>query len=98
MATYVVLSTFTEQGIRTVRDTTSRADGVRELARKMGIETKSIYWTIGSYDIVATFEAPNDEAMTALSLALSSQGNIRTQTMRAFSKDELSSILGKLGQ
>ncbi len=98
MATYVVLSTFTGQGIRTVRDTTSRADGVRELARKMGIETKSIYWTIGSYDIVATFEAPNDEAMTALSLALSSQGNIRTQTMRAFSKDELSSILGKLGQ
>ena len=98
MATYVVLSTFTEQGIRTVRDTTSRADGVRELARKMGIDTKSIYWTIGSYDIVATFEAPNDEAMTALSLALSSQGNIRTQTMRAFSKDELSSILGKLGQ
>ena len=98
MATYVVLSTFTEQGIRTVRDTTKRADGVRELARKMGIDTKSIYWTIGSYDIVATFEAPNDEAMTALSLALSSQGNIRTQTMRAFSKDELSSILGKLGQ
>lgn len=98
MATYVVLSTFTEQGIRTVRDTTKRADGVRELARKMGIDTKSIYWTIGSYDIVATFEAPNDEAMTALSLALSSQGNIRTQTMRAFSKDELSGILGKLGQ
>jgi len=98
MATYVVLSTFTEQGIRAVRDTTKRADGVRELARKMGIDTKSIYWTIGSYDIVATFEAPNDEAMTTLSLALSSQGNIRTQTMRAFSKDELSGILGKLGQ
>jgi uncharacterized protein with GYD domain len=98
MATYVVLSTFTEQGIRAVRDTTKRADGVRELARKMGIDTKSMYWTIGSYDIVATFEAPNDEAMTTLSLALSSQGNIRTQTMRAFSKDELSGILGKLGQ
>ena len=98
MATYVVLSTFTDQGIRTVRDTTKRADAVRELARKMGIETKSIYWTIGSYDIVGTFEAPDDEAMTALSLALSSQGNLRTQTMRAFSKDELSGILGKLGQ
>ena len=97
MATYVVLSTFTEQGIRAVRDTTKRADGVRELARKMGIDTKSIYWTIGSYDIVATFEAPNDEAMTTLSLALSSQGNIRTQTMRAFSKDEVTGIIGKLG-
>ncbi|HEX6793123.1 MAG TPA: GYD domain-containing protein [Casimicrobiaceae bacterium] len=98
MATYVVLSTFTEQGIRTVRDTTRRADGVRELARKMGIDTKSLYWTIGSYDVVATFEAPNDEAMTALALALSSQGNVRTQTLRAFSKDEMSGILAKLGQ
>jgi len=99
MATYVVLSTLTEQGIRNVKDTTRRADAVKELARKMGIETKSLYWTIGgNCDVVATFEAPDDEAMTALSLALSSQGNIRTQTMRAFSKDEVSGILAKLGQ
>jgi uncharacterized protein with GYD domain len=97
MATYIVLSTFTEQGIRTVKDTTKRADAVREMARKMGVDTKSIYWTIGSYDVVATFEAPNDEAMTALSLALSAQGNVRTQTLRAFSKDEVSGIVAKLG-
>jgi uncharacterized protein with GYD domain len=98
MATYIVLSNFTEQGIRSVKDTTKRADAVRELARKMGIDTKSIYWTIGSYDVVATFEAPDDESMTALSLALSSQGNVRTQTLRAFSRDEVTGILGKLGQ
>lgn len=98
MATYIVLSTFTEQGIRTVRDTTKRSDAVREMARKMGIDTKSIYWTIGNYDVVATFEAPNDEAMTALSLALSAQGNVRTQTLRAFSKDEVTGILAKMGQ
>ncbi|MEO9163389.1 MAG: GYD domain-containing protein, partial [Casimicrobiaceae bacterium] len=70
---------------------------VRELARKMGIETKSLYWTVGKYDVVATFEAPDDAAMTALSLALSSSGNVRTQTMRAFSKDEMGGILSKLG-
>jgi len=98
MATYIVLSTFTEQGIRKVKDTTKRSEAVREMARKMGIETKSIYWTIGNYDVVATFEAPNDEAMTALSLALSAQGNVRTQTLRAFSKDEVSGILAKMGQ
>ncbi len=97
MATYIVLSSFTDQGIRTVKDTTKRADAVRELARKMGIETKSLYWTVGKYDVVATFEAPDDAAMTALSLVLSSSGNVRTQTMRAFSKDEMGGILSKLG-
>ena len=96
MATYIVLSSFTDQGIRTVKDTTKRADAVRELARKMGIDTKSLYWTVGQYDVVATFEAPNDEAMTALALALTSQGNVRTQTLRAFSKDEVAGIIAKL--
>jgi len=97
MATYIVLSNFTDQGIRNVKETTKRSDAVRELARKMGIETKSLYWTVGKYDVVATFEAPNDAAMTALCLALGAQGNVRTQTLRAFSKDEMSNVLGKLG-
>ena len=97
MATYIVLSTFTEQGIRSVKDTAKRADAVRELARKMGIETKSIYWTLGGYDVVVTFEAPDDESITALSLAVAALGNVKTQTLRAFSKEEVTGILGKLG-
>jgi uncharacterized protein with GYD domain len=97
MATYIVLSTFTDQGLRTVKDTTKRAEAVREMARKMGVETKSLYWTVGKYDVVVTFEAPDDASMTALSLAISSAGNVRTQTMRAFSSDEMKSVLGKLG-
>jgi uncharacterized protein with GYD domain len=97
MATYIVLSTFTEQGIRAVKDTTRRAEAMRDLARKMGIETKSIYWTLGSYDIVVTFEAPDDESITALSLAVAALGNVKTQTLRAFSKEEVTGILGKLG-
>ena len=97
MATYIVLSRFTEQGIRTIKDTTKRADAVREVARKMGIDTKSLYWTTGKYDVVATFEAPDDESMTALSLTIGSQGFVTTQTMRAFSKDEVIGIIGKLG-
>ena len=96
MLTYVVLGTFTDQGIRTIKDTTKRADAVRETARKMGIETKSLYWTVGKYDVVVTFEAPDDATMTALSLAISSAGNVRTQTMRAFTKDEVTGILAKL--
>ena len=97
MATYIVLSTFTDQGIRSVKDTTKRADAVKELARKMGIETKSLYWTVGQYDVVVTFEAPDDASLTALALAISSGGNVRTQTLRAFSREEMGGILGKLG-
>ena len=97
MATYIVLSTFTDQGIRSVKDTTKRADAVKELARKMGIETKSLYWTVGQYDVVVTFEAPDDASITVLALAISSGGNVRTQTLRAFSREEMGGILGKLG-
>ena len=97
MATYIVLSSFTDQGIRTVKDTTKRADQVREMAKKFGATVKEIYWTLGAYDVVAIFEAPDEAAVTALGLALGSQGNVRTQTMRAFSKDEMNGILRKLG-
>lgn len=96
MATYIVLSSFTDEGIRNVKDTTKRAEAVRDYAGKMGIEMKSIYWTIGQYDVVVTFEAPNDEAITALSLAIANQGFVRTQTLRAFSKDEVTGILGRM--
>ncbi len=97
MATYIVLSSFTDQGIRNVKDTTKRADAVRETARKMGVTMKDIYWTVGKYDVVVTFDAPDDASMTALSLAISSAGNVRTHTLRAFSRDEVSGILAKLG-
>jgi uncharacterized protein with GYD domain len=96
MATYIVLSSFTDQGIRSVKDTTKRADAVRELSKKMDITTKEIYWTVGEYDVVAIFDAPDDASMTALCLALGTQGNVRTQTMRAFSRDEMGKILSKL--
>ena len=95
MATYIVLSTFTDQGIKSIKDTTKRADAVREAARKMGVETKSLYWTVGKYDVVATFEAPDDAAMTALSLAISSAGNVRTQTLRAFNAKEYAGVIAK---
>jgi uncharacterized protein with GYD domain len=96
MPTYIVLSTFTDQGIRNIKDTTKRADTVRETARRMGIETKSLYWTVGKYDVVATFEAPDDASITALALSLGSAGNVRTQTMRAFTKEDVTGILAKL--
>ena len=97
MATYIVLSSFTEQGIRDVRSTTKRADAVKEVARKFGVTAKEFYWTLGNYDVVVVFDAPDDASMTALGLAIGALGNVRTQTMRAFSRDEMNGILGKLG-
>jgi uncharacterized protein with GYD domain len=97
MATYIVLSSFTDQGIRAVKDTTKRSDQVRELAKKFGATVKEIYWTLGSHDVVAIFDAPDDKSITALGLAIGNQGFVRTQTMRAFTKEEMTGILGKLG-
>jgi uncharacterized protein with GYD domain len=96
MATYIVLSSFTDQGVRNVKDTTKRADAVRELAKKFGATAKEIFWTLGRYDVVAIFEAPDDASMTALGLALGAAGNVRTQTLRAFSREEMNGVLAKL--
>ncbi|ART55210.1 GYD family protein [Acidovorax carolinensis] len=97
MATYVALCNFTDQGVRSVKDTTKRADAVREAASKFGAKMTHIYWTLGKYDLVTLIEAPDDAAAAAFGLAISSAGNIRLQTLRAFSQDEMGPILGKLG-
>ena len=97
MATFVALGNFTDQGIRNVKDTVKRADAVREAAQKAGIKMKDIMWTLGSVDMVVVFEAPDDASMTAFALAIGSAGNVRTQTLRAFDRAEMSAVLAKLG-
>jgi len=96
MANYIILGNFTDQGIRNVKETTKRADAVRSMAEKVGATIKDIYWTLGSFDIVAVMEAPDDETATALGLNIGTLGNIRTQTLRAFTADEIGNILGKV--
>jgi len=97
MPTYVSLINWTDQGIAGFKDTVERAEAGKQLAGKFGGSLKEIYWTIGSYDIVAVSEAPDDESATAFALALSSQGNVRTTTMRAFDADEMRGIVAKTG-
>ncbi|UUZ63532.1 GYD domain-containing protein [Polaromonas sp. P1-6] len=96
MVTYIALSNFTDQGIRNVKDTTKRAEAVKEAAKKFGATMTQIYWTLGKYDVVAIIEAPDETSATAFALAIGMAGNVRTQTLRAFSKDEMNGILGKL--
>jgi uncharacterized protein with GYD domain len=92
-----VLGSFTEQGIRNVKDTVKRADMVKEAAKKAGLNMKEIMWTLGAYDMVVTFEAPDEAAITAFSLAVGAAGNVRTQTMRAFDRGEMSDIIARMG-
>ena len=96
MAHYVVLGNFTDQGIRGVKETTKRAQALCDMALEMKISVKDIYWTIGSYDVVLTMEAPDDEAVSALLLKVGSLGNLRSQTLRAFTRKEMDSLLARL--
>jgi uncharacterized protein with GYD domain len=96
MPTYISLINWTDQGIRTSGETTQRASAASQLATQMGGALRGIYWTVGSYDIVTISEFPDDEAGTAFLLALGAQGNVRTTTMRAYTADEITGILGRL--
>jgi len=96
MATYILLVNFTDQGIRSVKDTTKRSDGVKDLAKKFGVTVREFFWTLGSYDMVVIADTSDDVAMTAFGLAVGGAGNVRTQTLRAFSRAEMDGVLAKL--
>jgi len=96
MATYVILGTFTDQGIRVVKDTTKRADLAKEIGAKFGVTMREIYWTQGQYDIVTLCESPDEAAISAFGLAIGSLGNVRFQTLRALNRDEMNAVLRKL--
>ncbi len=96
MTRYIVLASFTDQGIRTVKDTTKRAAAVRELGAQLGVQVKDVFWTLGKYDVVLTLEAQDDASVTAFGLSVGALGNVHTQTLRAFNADEMQAILGKM--
>ncbi len=96
MARYVSLIQFADQGIRNIKDTIKRGDAAIAEAEKMGMKSIEEYWTMGAYDAVVLFDAPDDETMTAFALKVSSLGNVKTQTLRAFRKEEMEGILAKI--
>jgi uncharacterized protein with GYD domain len=95
MATYIVLINFTEQGIRHIKDSPKRAAAATELARGFGLEVRDLFWTLGAFDGAVLMEAPDEQAVTAWALKVSSLGNVRTQTLRAFRSNEFETILAK---
>ena len=98
MASYIMLNTLTDQGVRNIRDTTKRADAARATAKQYGVTVKELFWTLGQYDTVGLYEAADEAAMTAFALAINQAGNVRTQLMRAYNKDEMKGVLGKMAK
>ncbi len=97
MAKYVILVNWTEQGIRDVSKTTERADQVRQLAQQLGGKITELVWTLGRYDLVAIVEMPDDETAALMGLRVGGMGSTRTETLRAFTADEMGGIIGRLG-
>ena len=95
MALYVSLANWTDQGIRAVKDSPDRLAAFRSLAEKNGVAVRGIWYTVGGYDMVVVVEGP-DEAVTATLLKLGSLGNVRSQTMRAYTAEEAKGIIGRI--
>ena len=93
MAAYISLVNFTEQGIRDVKDTVQRARAAKQAWQAAGGRWIGVWWTLGPYDLVLVFEAPDDETASRLLLTVAMQGNVRTMTLRAFGEDEMERIV-----
>jgi uncharacterized protein with GYD domain len=96
MSTYILLAHWTEQGIRTVKDSPKRLDAAKAAVKALGGEIKSFFMTMGKYDFVVIYEAPDDAAAARFTLTTAQGGNLRSQTLKAFSETEYREIIGSL--
>ena len=96
MAKYIILINWTDQGVRNVKESPKRLDAGRAAAKKLGVELKDFYMTMGEFDMVAHIDAPNDESVAKFIFGLAGGGNVRTKTLKAFSEEEYRKIIGSL--
>ena len=96
MATYIVLMSYTQQGIEKIKEGPSRLDRAKQKAQAMGAEVTEFYLTMGRHDVVFVVEAPDDETVAKLNLSFGSRGNVRTETLRAFTEEEYRKIIAAL--
>ena len=96
MPTYIVLGHFTEQGIHNVKDSLNREDAFRRQCEKVGARLNDVHRTMGRYDLVAVVDAPDDVVLSSLLYSVGALGNIRTETLRAFSRQETEEALSRI--
>jgi uncharacterized protein with GYD domain len=94
MATYISLLRFTEQGAKNIRKSTHRAHEFDQMAAKAGVKIEGQYWTLGAYDGVLIISADSQEKALHCLAELASQGNVRTETLQAFSDRGFDAIVG----
>ena len=96
MPTYISLLRLTQQGIQSIKEAPGRIDAARQAFEAAGARLKDVYAVTGQYDYVVIVEAPDDETAAAAGLALGARGNVRSETMRAFSQEEFRRIVAAL--
>jgi uncharacterized protein with GYD domain len=96
MPTYIMLNRYTSQGIATVKQSPARIDDLKQVFKANGAEIKQVFLVMGAYDTVLVVEAPDDEACARLSLTICAAGNVRVETLRAFTEDEFRRIVAAI--
>jgi uncharacterized protein with GYD domain len=96
MPHYITLGKYTKQGIEKIKESPDRAQAARRIFENMGAKMKDIYLVMGQYDLIVITEAPDDETVAKLTLAIGAQGNVQTETLRAFTEDEFRQIVNAL--
>lgn len=96
MPTYITLARWTQQGGEKIKESPSRLDAFKKLVKAEGGEVKAFYMVTGQYDMVIVSEAPNDDAIAKVALATGSKGNVKTETLRAFTEAEYRKIISSL--
>lgn len=96
MPTYVSLVRLTDKGIANAKDSPKRLNAVKKLLRDQGGKLRAVYLVTGAYDFVTVMEVPDDETMARIAIMIGSLGNVRTESMRAFTEEEYRKIIGSL--
>lgn len=96
MPTYINLVSWTDQGIRDIKEAPQRIDAFKKTIESTGGKLTGFYVTMGRYDIVTIIDVPSDEALAHITLSTGSKGSVRTETMKAFTENEFRNIVAKL--
>ncbi len=96
MPTYVMLANWTDQGMRSIHDSPKRTDAAKKSLEEMGGQLRSLYMTMGVYDLVAIYDAPDDAVAARFTLMLGKMGNVRTTSLKAFPEEAYRQIINSL--
>jgi len=96
MPTYVMLASWTDQGMRSIGDSPKRVDTAKKTLEEMGGQFRSVYMTMGEFDLVMIYDAPDDAVAARFTLMLGQLGNVRSTSLKAFPEEAFRQIVNSL--